>query len=288
MSFVYPLMEKTGIFMSSGDELEKARGVILGAPLDDTSSFRPGSRFAPLSIRMVSSALEEYSINLCRDLRDISFFDAGDLMLLPGNTNTSLDTITGAVSGFINNGKIPFILGGEHTVTFGAVQGCLKSYQELTVIFIDAHADMRPSYGGATQSHASVAYLLQQLKGVTIYQFGVRSADREEMALIDREKVFLFSVMEPLKQILPKLKGSPLYITIDMDVVDPAFAPGVAAPEPGGISSGEILKIFPLLETVKEQVIALDLVEICPPYDYSQVTALLGAKIIREALLTLL
>ena len=288
MSFTYPPMERAGIFMSSGDELEKARGIILGAPLDDTSSFRPGSRFAPLSIRMVSSALEEYSINLRRDLRDISFFDAGDLILPPGNTNTSLDTIARGVSAFIDKGKMPFILGGEHTVTLGAVQGCLSNYQELTVIFIDAHADMRPSYGGVTQSHASVAYLLQQLKGVTIYQFGVRSADREEMALIDGGKVFLFRVMEPLKQILPKLKGSPLYISIDMDVVDPAFAPGVAAPEPGGISSGELLKIFPLLEAVKEQIIALDLVEISPPYDYSQVTALLGAKIIREALLTLL
>ncbi|MGI6319122.1 MAG: agmatinase [Dethiobacteria bacterium] len=288
MSFAYPPMERAGIFMSSGDELEKARGVILGAPLDDTGSFRPGTRFAPLSIRAVSSALEEYSINLGRDLRDISFFDAGDFVLPPGNTITSLDTIARGVSAFINKGKMPFILGGEHTVTLGAVQGCLSKYKEITVIFIDAHADMRPSYGGVIQSHASVAYLLQQLKGVTIYQFGLRSADREEMALINREKVFKYRVAEPLTEILPLLEGSPLYITIDMDVVDPAFAPGVAAPEPGGISSGELLNIFPLLEAVKGQIIALDLVEICPPYDYSQITALLGAKIIREALLTFL
>jgi agmatinase len=100
--------------------------------------------------------------------------------------------------------------------------------------------------------------------------------------------VFKFAVWEPLKDILPKLKGSPLYLTIDMDVVDPAFAPGVAAPEPGGITSGEILNIFSLLGGLKEELIAFDLVEICPPYDFSQVTALLGAKIMREALLTFL
>lgn len=288
MSFEYPPMEKNGFFMSSGEELDKAGGVILGAPLDDTGSFRPGTRFAPSSVRMVSRALEEFSLNLRRDLRDIYFYDAGDFILFPGNTEASLDIIARGVSRFINNGKKPFILGGEHTVTVGAVKGCLSTYKELTVIFIDAHADMRPSYGGVTHSHASVAYLLQQLNGVTIYQFGVRSADRSEMAFVDGEKVFKFAVWEPLKDILPKLKGSPLYLTIDMDVVDPAFAPGVAAPEPGGITSGEILNIFSLLGGLKEELIAFDLVEICPPYDFSQVTALLGAKIMREALLTFL
>ena len=257
----------------------------MGAPLDDTSH----SDQAPVFTVIYQSGIQgagRVSINL-QDLRDISFlmqviFSASRQYI------TSLDIIARGVSAFINKGKMPFILGGEHTVTLGAVQGCLSKYKEITVIFIDAHADMRPSYGGVIQSHASVAYLLQQLKGVTIYQFGLRSADREEMALINREKVFKYRVAEPLTEILPLLEGSPLYITIDMDVVDPAFAPGVAAPEPGGISSGELLNIFPLLEAVKGQIIALDLVEICPPYDYSQITALLGAKIIREALLTFL
>jgi agmatinase len=282
-----PPTENSGVYLAAGDE-SKARGVILGAPLDDTSSFRPGSRFAPLSVRMMSRALEEYSIYRRKDLRDIAFYDAGDLILAPGNTSSSLKMISSSVSCLLEMGKKPFLIGGEHTITLGAVKGCLEQYRELTVIFIDAHADMRSSYQGVSDSHASVAYSLLQLKGVNLYQLGVRSADREEIALIRGEGILPFSLLEPLKTILPCLQDTALYITLDIDVVDPAFAPGVTAPEPGGVSSRELLEVFSYLEPLKEQVIAFDLVEICPPYDQSQVTALLGAKIMREALLSFL
>jgi agmatinase len=288
MFSMLPPVENTGVFMASRGELQTAGGVILGAPLDDTGSFRPGSRFAPLSVRTVSKALEEYSIYLRKDLSDVAFYDAGDLVLDPGDTVSSLQIIERAVFSLLKMGKKPFIMGGEHTVTFGAVRGCLNFYKEITVIFIDAHADLRPAYGRVTYSHASVAYLLQGLKGISLHQFGVRSAQREEMTLLKEGKISFYSLLEPLRDLLPRLKKAALYISIDMDVVDPAFAPGVGAPEPGGISSGEILGIFPLLKDFKEQVIAFDLVEICPPYDQSQVTALLGAKIMREALLAFL
>jgi agmatinase len=288
MASMLPHTENTGIFMASGSELEKAKGVILGAPLDDTSSFRPGSRFAPSAIRTVSRALEEYSIHLVKDLRDISFYDAGDLVFPAGGISSSLEIISKGVSCCLEMGKKPFLIGGEHTVTFAAVKGCLDTYSEITVIFIDAHADMRPSYQGIAHSHAAAAYLLNQLKGITLYQFGVRSADKEEMTLLAGGNVSLFSVIQPLKRILPKLKNSYLYITLDIDVVDPAFAPGVSAPEPGGIYSGEVLEIFSLFQDYKDQIIGFDLVEICPPYDHSQITSILGAKIMREALLSML
>ncbi|MGI6307610.1 MAG: agmatinase [Dethiobacteria bacterium] len=286
-SSVFPPIENAGVFLAAGRE-EEPDGVILGVPLDDTSSFRPGSRFAPLAVRAVSHALEEYSIYRQRDLRDLSFFDAGDLVLPPGNTVLSLDTISNSVAYFLKRGQKPFLIGGEHTMTFGAVKGCLQVHREITVIYIDAHADRRPSYQGVTHSHASVAYLLQQLAGVTLYQFGVRSAAREEMPGMQGDNISFFSLAEPLKRILSRFKDAALYITLDIDVVDPAFAPGVTAPEPGGISPGELLEIFPFLEAFKERVIAFDLVEICPPYDHAQITALLGAKIMREALLTFL
>ncbi|MDO9534127.1 MAG: agmatinase [Bacillota bacterium] len=288
MSSLLPLTENTGIFMASGSELEKAKGVILGAPLDDTSSFRSGSRFAPSSVRTVSRALEEHSIYLAKDLRDISFYDAGDLVFPAGGISSSLEIISTGVSRCLEMGKKPFLIGGEHTVTYGAVKGCLDFYKEITVIFIDAHADLRPTYQGIEHSHAAVAYLLQQLKGITLYQFGVRSADKEEMSILAKGNASLFSVLKPLKTLLPRLKNSFLYITLDIDVVDPAFAPGVSAPEPGGIFSGEVLEIFSLFQDYKEQIIGFDLVEICPPYDHSQITAILGAKIMREALLSLL
>ncbi len=279
--------EYSGIFLAAGDK-SNAKGVVLGVPLDDTSSFRPGSRFAPSFVRAMSKALEEYSIYRGKDLRDIAFCDAGDLVLAPGDTVSSLHTISKNVSDLLKKGRKPFLIGGEHTVTLGAVKGCLEQYSRVTVVYFDAHADMRPSYQGVSHSHASVAYSLLQLKGVELYQFGVRSADREELPLIRAEVPFSFSLREPLKKTLPYLKGKNLYISIDIDVVDPAFAPGTAAPEPGGVSSRELLEIFTYLEPLKEQVIAFDLVEICPPYDQSQITALLGAKIIREALLSFL
>ena len=283
-----PPTENPGIYLAAGTDLSKARGVILGAPLDDTSSFRPGSRFAPSSVRTMSRVLEEYSVYRRKDLRDIAFYDAGDLILPPGDAGFSLDTIAGAVTSLLKMGKKPFLIGGEHTITLGAVRGCLEQYSQLAVIFIDAHADMRPSYQGVSISHASVAYSLLQLKGVNLYQFGIRSADREETALLRGEGPLPFSLLEPLAAALPHLKDAHLYITLDIDVVDPAFAPGVTAPEPGGVSSRELLEIFNYLEPLKERVVAFDLVEICPPHDPSQVTALLGAKILREALLSFL
>ena len=281
-----PGTEKSGMFLAAGDNLEKATGVLLGCPLDDTGSFRTGSRFAPASLRMVSAALEEHSLSRKKDLRDLSFYDGGDLILAPGNTEASLDVIGNTVFSLLRKDKKIFLLGGEHTVTYGAVRGCLRKYPELTVLYLDAHADMRSAYRGAPFSHASVAYYLRQLKGVSLYQFGIRSADREESKDLPEESTFCLSLKESLTELLPLLKDRVLYISLDIDIVDPAFAPGVTAPEPGGISSGELLDVFPLLEKYKHQIIAFDLVEICPPFDPSQITALLGAKIIREALLT--
>ncbi len=288
MDIKLPLCENPGLFMAADDKLDAARGVILGAPLDDTGSFRTGSRFAPAAVRRVSRALEEYSITLDRSLEQLPFADAGDLLLAPGDTQASKQTIARATSALVGAGKIPFIMGGEHTVTLAAVEACLEHRDTLTVLYIDAHADLRPSYMDISLSHASVAYHLQCLPGITLYEFGVRSADREELSHICGDHFFPFTLYEPLKKVLPLLAGQPLYISIDMDVVDPAFAPGVSAPDPGGITSGELLQIFPLLEPYWEQVVAFDLVEICPPHDSAEITALLGAKVIRESLLAFL
>lgn len=285
MDIELPLRENPGLFLAAKDD-PAARGVILGVPLDDTGSFRTGSRFAPAAVRSVSRALEEYSITLGKSLEQSSFADAGDLILSPGDTQTSRQSIARATSTLVGAGKIPFLIGGEHTVTLAAVEGCLEHRDSLTILYLDAHADLRPSYMDLPLSHASVAYHLQRLPGVTLYELGIRSADRDELSHISSDHFFPFSLYEPLKQLLPLLAGQQLYISLDMDVVDPAFAPGVSAPEPGGITSGELLKIFPLLRPLWEQVVAFDLVEICPPHDSAAITALLGAKIMREALLS--
>ena len=185
-----PGTEKSGMFLAAGDNLEKATGVLLGCPLDDTGSFRTGSRFAPASLRMVSAALEEHSLSRKKDLRDLSFYDGGDLILAPGNTEASLDVIGNTVFSLLRKDK-KFLLGGEHTVTYGAVRGCLREIPGLTVLYLDAHADMRSPTEGALFPHASVAYYLRQLKGVSLCSSGsvpqierkARSAGRKHHCL---------------------------------------------------------------------------------------------------------
>jgi len=288
MDFALPPRENPGLFMAAQADLKAARGVILGVPLDDTGSFRTGSRFAPAAVRSVSRALEEYSLALGRTLEELSFADGGDLLLTPGDVQGSRRAISHAVAALVGAGKKPFLLGGEHTVTLAAVEGCLEHHDSLAVLYLDAHADLRPAYMELPLSHASVAYHLQRLPGVTLYQAGIRSAQREESARLRDGACSSFSLHEAVQRIIPVIKGQPLYISLDIDVVDPAFAPGVSAPEPGGATSGELLRIFPLLEPLGEQVVAFDLVEICPSYDPAAITALLGAKIMREALLSFL
>lgn len=284
----FPAVEKKGIFIAARQEITEEGGVLLGAPLDDTGSFRTGSRFAPEQIRSVSRALEEYSMRLGKDLRNIPFFDVGDLLLTPGNTRGAVEVVSQAVASLLKAGQKPFIMGGEHTVTVPAVRECQNHYGPLAVLYFDAHADLRPSYGEMELSHACTAYQLKQMQGVSLYQFGIRSADGDELSSADEGCFFPYKVIEPLESILSTLADSYLYITLDMDVVDPAYAPGVSVPEPGGVSAGEILEVISLLERYKKQIVGIDLVEICPAYDSSQITAMLGAKIIREALLSFL
>ncbi len=284
----FPPVENTGTFLGAKGNFQEAKGVILGVPLDDTGSFRTGSRFAPAAVRNVSSALEEYSLYAGKDLRELSFYDAGDLLLSPGDTTSSEELIKDSASFLLRQGKTPFFIGGEHTITAAAVEGCLKRHSEIAVLYLDAHADLRPSYMGVDYSHACVAYRLKNMKGVFLYQLGVRSAEKEELRFCDNERFAQFSVLEPLKGFIPQLKELPVYLSIDLDVVDPAFAPGVSVPEPGGISSREILEVLAALREAGVFVTAFDLVEICPPYDPSQITAMLGAKLLAEAVLSFL
>ncbi len=281
------LWEKGESFLGSGDSLAAAAVVLLGAPMDYTVSFRSGARSAPAAIRRLSLVLEEYSVAAGRDLTEISFFDAGDMVLPYGNVEKSLKSIKEAVFTIAAAGKIPFLLGGDHLVSFPAVQALYRLYPDLTVLHFDAHADLRPHYQGEKLSHASVVYRLLEDVGIKeVYQFGIRSATREEMLFADaRTNLFLNEVIAPLKEVVSDLKECPLYITVDIDVLDPAFAPGTGTPEPGGISAEGFLRIPEVL--ADNRVVGLDLVEVSPPYDQVETTALLAAKFIREALLFL-
>jgi len=258
-----------------------ARVALIGVPMDSTSSYRPGSRFAPGEVRNIFQVLEDYSMVQDRHFSETKLYDLGDVVLPRGNVEKELKTSEEVIRLEVEKDKIPLVLGGEHTVTLAAVKPLLEKYPDLAVIHIDAHADMRASYLGENYSHASVIYALLQLGVKQVYQLGIRSGTEEEISLA-RSRTYFYphQVRKPLEKIVPVLAGRPVYVTLDIDVVDPAFAPGTGSPEPGGISSEQLLLSMSLLSNLN--LVGFDLVEVSPPYDTGGVTSLLAAKILRE------
>ncbi len=280
------LVEKLGGFMGSSSNYREADLVIAGAPMDLTVSFRPGTREGPRCIRQASYGLEEYSIDLDKDLREVIFYDAGDVPVLPGSVGESLRRIGLVAAEIMACGKLPIFLGGEHLISLPVITEAARFYGNLAVVHLDAHADMRDEYLGERLSHATVMRRVAEvIGGENIFQFGIRSGCKEEIEFA-RQKANLFChrLLEPLAKCLPVLEGRPVYITLDIDVVDPAYAPGTGTAEPGGCRAAEVIKAVHLLG--KLNVVGFDLVEVSPVYDPSQRTALLAAKIVREAILS--
>jgi agmatinase len=275
------------VFLLSSDDYKAAQAVIYGMPMDYTVSFRPGSRFGPARIRESSVGLEEYSPYLDRHLEEIRYFDAGDLLLPFGNAARSLEVIGDYVRGLLVDGKVPMGLGGEHLVSWPVIREVFAAYPDLRIIHIDAHADLRESYEGEPLSHSTpIRKAAQLLGGKRVYQFGIRSGMREEFAWA-RENVnfYPFDVLEPLKQVLPQLTGLPVYVTIDIDVLDPSCAPGTGTAEAGGITSKELLGAIHAIAGSGARVVGADLVEVAPIYDHTEQTPIVAAKLIREMLL---
>jgi agmatinase len=275
------------VFILSSNDYENAKAVIYGMPMDYTVSFRPGSRFGPRKIREVSIGLEEYSAYLDKSLEDAQYFDAGDLLFPFGNAAKSLDIIHEYVSGLLRDDKFPLGLGGEHLCSWPIFQAIAKKYPDVAILHFDAHADLRESYEGEPLSHSTpLRKAANLIGGRNIYQFGIRSGSREEFQF-GRENInfFPFEVLEPLKKVLPTLAGRPVYVTIDIDVLDPSCAPGTGTAEPGGITSGELLAAIHAIAASDVNVIGADLVEVAPVYDPTEQTPIVASKCIREMLL---
>jgi len=279
------LVERFSTFMGSIDSYDDADTVIVGAPMDFTVSYRPGSRFAAQAVRNVSYALEEYSVYLGKDLADYRYFDWGDVNLPLGNVPASLDRIAGAAARLYDDGKFPVFIGGEHLISFPIINETYKRHKDLAVIQLDAHADLRSDYLDETYSHATVMRKVSELiGGCSLYQLGIRSGTADEFAYARANtNMFIEEVIEPLKRIIPTLGQRPVYLTIDIDVVDPGYAPGTGTPEPGGISARELIQSIHMMQELN--VVGMDIVEILPTLDQSERTALLGAKVIRESIL---
>ncbi|MGV2621245.1 agmatinase [Halobacillus sp. ACCC02827] len=276
------------VFIMSRATEEEADAVIYGMPMDWTVSFRPGSRFGPNRIREASIGLEEYSPYLDKHLEEVRYHDKGDMLLPFGNPARSLDIIEGFMDDLLEKGKYPLGLGGEHLVTWPVIKAMYKKYPDLAVIHIDAHADLREEYEGETLSHSTPIRKTCGLIGPeNVYSFGIRSGMREEFQYAEESGMHMskFEVLEPLKEVLPTLAGRPVYVTIDIDVLDPAFAPGTGTAEAGGISSKELLASIHAMAASDMNIVGSDLVEVAPVYDPTEMTPIVASKFVREMLL---
>ncbi len=282
------MIEKQGIFIGAEATYHDAHAIIVGIPMDYTVSYRPGTRSGPLAIRNVSIALEKYSFYLDRDLKDYDYCDLGDLGLPFGNVNSSLQMIEKATDALLEDGKFPIFLGGEHLVSYPIIKSFAKKYSDLHVVHFDAHADLRKDYYGEESSHSTVMRKASEILGPRkVYQFGIRSGIKEEFEYAQKNtRMFPQEVVAPLQEILTDLKGKPIYLSLDIDVVDPAYAPGTGTQEPGGCTSREMIQAIHLLGQLN--IVGFDLVEVNPQLDFSERTAILAAKLVREGILTFL
>ncbi|MEW6182247.1 MAG: agmatinase [Bacillota bacterium] len=274
-------------FLGATAGYEGSRVVLVGAGLDATVCFRPGTREGPRAIRYYSRCLEEYSLRQDRDLREASFCDLGDVNLPFGDVHNALLRIEQAASKIVSEEKIPVFIGGEHLVTLPLIKAVCQRYRDIVVLHLDAHADLRDDYLGVGLSHATVMRRVCELLGPgRVYQFGIRSMDKPELDFARAHtRLYFDKVSEPLAAISAQIKGKPVYITLDMDVVDPAYAPGVGTPEPGGIGPRELMDSVYQFEEF--QVVGFDLVEVSPAFDPGGLAPLLAAKVVRELVLLL-
>lgn len=258
--------------------------VIFGAPFDSTTSFRPGTRFASSAIRNESFGIETYSPYQDKDLEDIKVFDSGDLELTFGNTQKSLDQITEHVDKIISDDKIPCMVGGEHLVSLGAIKSVSKKYSDLHIIHFDAHADLREEYLGEKLSHATVMRRAWDIVGDDkIYQFGIRSGEREEFSWAKNHVHMNKYDFNGLSGTAYKLHNTPVYLTIDLDVLDPSIFPGTGTPEAGGVTFKELLEA--VIQLTNLNIVGFDIVELSPIYDQSGTSTAVACKILRELLL---
>lgn len=276
------------VFIKSKQNYEEAQAVIYGMPMDWTVSYRPGSRFGPQRIREVSIGLEEYSPYLDRDLDDVNYFDAGDIPLPFGNAAKSLDLIAGFIRQLLQDGKVPVGMGGEHLVSWPVMKTVADNYKDLAIIHMDAHTDLREQYEGEPLSHSTpIRKIAEYIGPKNVYSFGIRSGMKEEFDWAKENGMHIakFEVLEPLKEVLPTLEGRPVYVTIDIDVLDPAHAPGTGTVDAGGITSRELLASIHAIANSGVNVVGFDLVEVAPIYDSSEQTANTASKLLREMIL---
>ncbi len=271
------------IFADSISDYDRSSYVIYGVLFDGTSSFRTGSRWAPDAIRKGSYNFEPYDYDYDCDLANVPVYDNGDVEF--GNVEDMIVELQPTIFGVIKDGKVPIVLGGEHSITFPCIRA-LAQDKNITAVIFDAHLDLKDCYLGNKYGHASVSRNILECS-IPLIQIGVRSGTQAEYQYA-REKSVFFTMDQlrrdgleaVLDEVLRSIHTHSVYLSIDIDVLDPAYAPGVGNPEPYGLTPLELLKA---IRRLAPSTSGFDLVEIIPDYDMGM-SAILGAKIVRDFL----
>ena len=270
-------------WMGQNEDYKSSDIIMLGMPFDGTVSYRSGSRFAPEMIRLASWGLETYSPYFDKDLEDVNFHDIGDLDFPLGNTEKSLKLIKDNVEQIYADKKRVLGIGGEHLVTLPTIQAIVdsKRYKDITLVHFDAHTDLRKEYLGEEMSHSAVMYHIGGLIGFeNIKQIGIRSGMKEEFDLMRKYHTKLEFPAQ-----LSHLTNKNVFVSIDLDVLDPSVMSGTGTPEAGGFTFNELMTWFEPLKDLN--IIGADVVELAPHYDTSGVSTAVATKVIRELLMCL-
>ena len=273
------------IYMGSRRDPAGCRVGLFGVPYDGTTSFRPGARFGPASIREVSNGLETYCPQLDRDLDDLVFADLGAVDIPFGAPEPVVEAVRESTQTVLNLGLRPLMLGGEHSISSGAVAAVAANYPDLVLVQLDAHADLRDSWLGSRYSHAcAMRRCLEVLPSQQLFQLSIRSGTRTEFDEL-RSSGRLMADVGALDEALKQLQGRPVYLTVDLDWFDPAVLPGTGTPEPGGFFWSDFAALVDVLQ--QHRLVAADVVELAPQLDPSGVSSVLAAKVTRSLLLLL-
>ena len=272
-----------GIYMGSRRDPAGCRVGLFGVPYDGTTSFRPGTRFGPAAIREVSQGLETYCPQLNLDLKDLAYADLGAVDIPFGAPEPVVNAVQRATTAVLDLGLNPLMLGGEHSISSGAVAAVTNQHPDLVLVQLDAHADLREEWLGARHSHAcAMRRCLEILPSQTLFQLAIRSGTREEFNEL-HESGRLMPSIDALQQALAPLKGKPIYLTVDLDWFDPAVLPGTGTPEPGGFLWRDFAAVVDVLRG--HRLVAADVVELAPQLDSSGISSVLAAKVTRSLIL---
>ncbi len=272
-------------FLGSKDDFKSSDILIVGVPFDATSSFRAGSRFAPDSIRFFSESIETFSPYFNQDIEDIKFYDYGNVEITINNFSTLSTYLYNLTINFLEKNKKLLFLGGEHLITFPIVKAYKDFFNNLKLIQLDAHTDLRDEYMQEKFSHATVMRRISEIIGPqNIFQFGIRSGTKTEFDFANKYTNLVKFYLD-IQNFLDKFKNFPIYLSIDLDVFDISILPGTGNPEPGGVNFREFIDF---LKKIKDlNIVGCDIVELNPEVDRTGTSSILAAEVVREVLIIL-